>query len=214
MTTSKIVVLHRFEELDESAKERARDWYREGLDTDTGCFDFVLDDFDTICGLIGVTLDTRPVKLVGGSIREDPIVLYSGFSSKGDGASFEGRYSYDKGASKAIRAYASIDNELHRITDTLQEVQKRNFYQLSARVSQSGPYCHEMTMTVDVERDSANYQDPTEDAEEVITEALRDLARWLYRSLESEYVYQYSDERVDESIIANEYTFTEDGEVV
>ena len=51
----------------------------------------------------------------------------------------------------------------------------------------------------------------TEDAEDIVVEALRDLAHWLYRQLEQEYEFQSSDEMVDEAIIANDYTFTEDG---
>jgi hypothetical protein len=66
-------------------------------------------------------------------------------------------------------------------------------------------------MAISVERDSPTYQDMTADAEEAVIEALRDLARWLYRQLEREYEYLTSDEMVDETIIANEYTFTETG---
>ena len=66
-------------------------------------------------------------------------------------------------------------------------------------------------MAISVERDSPTWQDMTEDAEEVVTEALRDLARWLYRQLEREYDYLSSDEVVDETIAANQYTFTEAG---
>jgi hypothetical protein len=51
----------------------------------------------------------------------------------------------------------------------------------------------------------------TVDAEDTVTEALRDLARWLYRQLEREYEYQTSDAVTDEAILANEYTFTGDG---
>jgi len=66
-------------------------------------------------------------------------------------------------------------------------------------------------MSISVERDSPTYQDMTGDAEETIIEALRDLARWLYRQLEREYDHLSSDEAVDETIAANEYTFTEVG---
>lgn len=66
-------------------------------------------------------------------------------------------------------------------------------------------------MTIDVTRDSPTWQDMTEDAEDSIIEALRDLARWLYRQLEAEYDHLTSDEAIDDSIIANEYTFTENG---
>jgi hypothetical protein len=51
----------------------------------------------------------------------------------------------------------------------------------------------------------------TLDAEAIVIEALRDLARWLYRQLERDYEYQSSDERIDEAIAANAYTFTETG---
>ena len=51
----------------------------------------------------------------------------------------------------------------------------------------------------------------TSDAEETVIEALRDLARWLYRQLEREYDHLSSDEAVDETITANEYTFTDAG---
>ena len=54
-------------------------------------------------------------------------------------------------------------------------------------------------------------QDMTADAEEAVIEALRDLARWLYRQLEQEYEFQTSDAVVDEAVVANEYTFTETG---
>ena len=66
-------------------------------------------------------------------------------------------------------------------------------------------------MSVDVTRDSPTCQSPTEDAEETVTEALRDLARWLYRQLEAEYDHFTSDEAIEEGIIVNEYTFTESG---
>ena len=66
-------------------------------------------------------------------------------------------------------------------------------------------------MAISVERDSPVYQDMTAEAEDAVTEALRDLARWLYRQLEREYEFLSSDEVVDEAITANEYTFTASG---
>ena len=66
-------------------------------------------------------------------------------------------------------------------------------------------------MVIDVERDSPNGQPPTAGAEDGITDALRDLAHWLYTQLEREYDHLTSDEAVDESIETNEYTFTAEG---
>jgi len=48
-------------------------------------------------------------------------------------------------------------------------------------------------------------------AETTVIEALRDLTRWLHRQLELEYNYLTSDEAVDETIVANDWTFTADG---
>jgi hypothetical protein len=100
---------------------------------------------------------------------------------------------------------------LHQLSDVLQAVQGRNFYQLHAQARHRGHYYHEYCMEIAVERESPFGQDMTSDAEETVIEALRDLARWLYRQLERDYEYQSSDERIDEAIAANAYTFTETG---
>ncbi len=143
--------------------------------------------------------------------RAKPCIWFSGFWSQGDGACFEGYWSHAKGAATRIRDYAPTDATLHGIADRLQAIQRRNFYQLAAEVSHRGRYYHEYTMSIDVTRDSPRWQPPTEDAEELVTEALRDLARWLYRQLEAEYDHLTSDEAIEEGIIVNAYTFTEAG---
>jgi hypothetical protein len=112
---------------------------------------------------------------------------------------------------RTIRDHAPQDGERHRIADALQAIQRRNFYQLHATVTYRDRYCHEYSMAIAVERDSPTGQDMTADAEDVVIEALRDLARWLYRQIEREYEALTSAEAVDEAILANEYTFTETG---
>lgn len=202
--------VYRLDELDDSAKERARAWYREGA-LDHDWYEFVYEDFELICEILGVRLKTRSVDLMGGGTRQKPRIYFSGFSSQGDGACFEAYYSYEKATGTKIREHAPRDEELHRIADELQAIQRRNFYQLRADAAHSGHYYDEYCMTVSVERESPTCQDMTAKAEHAVTEALRDLARWLYRQLEREYEYQTSDEVIDEAITANEYTFTEVG---
>ena len=202
--------VYSLDELSDASKEKARDWYREG-GFDYDWFEFVYDDFERVCAILGIRLDTRTVRLYGGGTRQKSCIWFSGFWSQSDGACFEGRYSHAKAAPRKIREYAQKDDDLHRIADALQEIQRRNFYQLHAAVSHRGRYYHEYCMAISVERDSPTYQDMTPDAEDAIAEALRDLARWLYCRLEREYDYLTSDEAVDEVITANEYTFTEPG---
>ncbi|MFN3320019.1 MAG: antitoxin of toxin-antitoxin stability system [Allorhizobium sp.] len=200
----------RLNELSDAAKDRARAWYREG-GFDYDWYDAVYEDFERIAEILGIRFKTRSVRLMGGGTRQDPCICFTGFWSQGDGASFECYYSYRKSASAEIRSYAPQDKEMHEIADALLAIQRRNFYQLHAEASRQGRYYHEYCMSISVERDSPTYQDMTPDAEEIVTEALRDLARWLYRQLEREYEYLSSDEIVDETIVANGYTFTESG---
>ncbi len=79
------------------------------------------------------------------------------------------------------------DEEIHRIADELQAAQRKNFYQLTAGIRQRGNYCHEYLMAIEVERDSPTWQPMTDGADDAVIEALRSLARWLYRQLRQEY---------------------------
>ncbi|MBR7653459.1 antitoxin of toxin-antitoxin stability system [Brucella oryzae] len=202
--------VYRFNELCDAAKDKARAWYREG-GFDYDWYDAVCEDFEMICTILGVRLKTRPVRLNGGGARQKPCIWFRGFWSQGDGACFEAYYSYQKHAPRQIRTHAPQDDELHRIADALQAIQRRNFFQLNAEASHRGHYYHEYCMSISVERDSPTYQEMTADAEETVIELLRDLARWLYRQLEGEYEHLMSDAVVDETIAANDYTFTASG---
>ncbi len=202
--------VYRLDELSDAAKEKARAWYREG-GFDHEWFEFVFDDFERICVILGVELRTAPVRLYGGGTRQKPCIYFSGFWSQGDGACFEGHYRHAKGAARNIREHAPKEAELHRIADVLQAVQRRNFYQLRAGVAHRDRYYHEYCMAISVERDSPTWQDITPDAEDIVIEALRGLARWLYRQLEREYEHQSSDGCVDEAIAASDFTFTGEG---
>ncbi|MEO8245393.1 MAG: antitoxin of toxin-antitoxin stability system, partial [bacterium] len=145
--------VYQFPELSDAAKEKARSWYREAAFHDDW-WDAVYDDFERICDILGVSLKTRPVRLMGGGTRQKPCIWFSGFSSQGDGASFEATAQHAKGATREIRAYAPKDQALHNIADRFQAAQRQNFYQLSANVTHRGRYYHEYCMTIDVSRDS------------------------------------------------------------
>lgn len=198
------ITLYSFAELSHEAQERARDWYREGT-LDYDWYDFVYQEFETVCEMIGVTLKTSTVRLMGGGARQRPNIYFRGFSSQGDGACFEGYYGYKRHAAKAVRQYAPKDLALHRIADELAAIQRGNFYQLTAECRHRGHYYHEYCMTVDVDR---RYHEMTAGAEEGVREALRDLARWLCARLAADYDYLNSNESIDQMIESNGYRFT------
>lgn len=206
MPETREYTVYKFEELSDAAKEKARDWYRKGIFTESYDWEYVYDDAERIGALIGIEINASRNNGTGKAI------YFSGFSSQGDGACFEGSYTYKKGALKALQAEIGTesdeDKELIRIATKLQELQRRNFYRIECRMKQSGHYYHSGCMSVEHVGD--NFSSDT-DAEQEVTQLMRDFADWIYTCLEKEYEYKMSDEAVDESILANEYTFDEAG---
>jgi hypothetical protein len=212
--------IFKFDELSDEAKAKARDWYRTLGDGDEW-WDHIYEDAAQMGELIGIEVGTAKG-------RRGKAIFFSGFWSQGDGACFEGTYTYKKGGLKALKSEAParhqygkpdgssewIDNQgnaaLHRIAKALQDSQAPHFYQLAARVKQSGRYSHSGCMDVEVWHDEYRYRD-IGDAEEEIRQLLRDFADWIYVCLEAEYDWLNSDEVVGESILANEHEFTECG---
>lgn len=187
-----------FNELSEEAKDKARDWLKSLLDSSD--YECVIEDAKEVASLIGINITS---------------IYWSG-AGLGAGACFEGRYSYKKGSVKAVKAFAPQDETLHRIAKKLQDLQKKHFYQLCAKVTHSGRYSHEFSTSINVWRDIPSWgggqeiivQDDVEDALKV---TLRSFMRWIYSQLDKQNDYLHSDEAVDEAILANEYEFYEDG---
>lgn len=170
--------------------------------------DCVYEDAANIGDILGIDLRTRKVTWGDGSIHWANCIYYSGFSSQGDGACFEGSYQYAKGSRAAIRAYAPSDTELHRIADDLYNLQRRFFYGLIAITRHRGHYYHSGCMIVDVTHDRDDSRALPEDE---LTQLLRDFADWIYRRLEAEYDYCTSDETAREYLSDSGYEFTENG---
>lgn len=185
--------VYQFDELSDSAKEKARDWWRRAESEDNSWSEVVIDDAKRIGALMGIEIDN---------------IYWSGFSHQGQGACFTGYYSYERGAAKKVAQEVGDSpscREVKRIARELQKVQRRNFYTLYAYIKHRGRGEHEYSTCIDVKE---VYRD--EDGE-AIEDLLRDFMCWIYKSLESEYDYQNADEQVDEAIRINEYTFTEEG---
>lgn len=207
--------LFKFEELSDSAKSNALDKHREFISQDWNGVDSMRDDLETIAMIYGISFAYTSWTNTYGHSGTTPKIWYSGFSNQGDGASFEGTYEYAKNAPKEIRAHAPIDKELHRIADELQKAQRPFFYRLKANITRgygSNFYNHSGTMAVEVYDERDEYRDIGE-ADETITQLLKDFADWMYKSFREEYEYQTGDEAVTDSIEANDYEFDEDGNI-
>ena len=210
----------KFDQLSDEAKKRALEKnYDWNIDHDW--WDSVYEDAIMMGEIIGISIDTRR-----GS--KEPAIYFSGFSSQGDGASCECSYSYKVGSLKELKSSAPArykdhetkkcveqegNVELHRICKALTAVQRKHFYQLEAKVSTYGHYSHSCCTRVTVEHAEDRYRD-IGDAEEEITQLLRDFMDWIYSRLEAEHDYLTSDEQIRDSLIANEVEFTEEGDRV
>jgi hypothetical protein len=188
-------VVYPFEELSEDAKESAINSLRD-INVGHDWWDSVEDDAKIIAALMGIDIDN---------------IYFSGFASKGDGACFEGSYEYKKNSVAAVKSHAPQDKELHRIVNELLSLQKKCFFQIRANVKHSGHrFCTDISVDFESYVTGNDYYNP--DIETDVIEVLRDYMLWIYKRLEAEYDYLVSDAAIEETIKANEYEFTIDGE--
>lgn len=194
------------------------DKHRE-INVDYDWWGSIYDDFHEICTILGIEL------------YDDREPCFTGFWSQGDGASWTGHYRaikyvpvkaevihiYDEAPIK-IRAHAPEDDALHGIADRLCML-NRLYTPFCARVTRSSShYVHDCTMQIyswEFYDDERNEDVPSEIAEHMeneLTDIFRDLARWLYKTLEHEYDHLTSDEAVAETLEANEIEEEEDEE--
>lgn len=187
-----------FDELNDKAKEKARDWYRRGA-FDHEWWDFVYEDATTMGKLMG--LDIKKI-------------FFTGFSSQGDGACFEGSWNPCEVKAKELRAEAPNDKVLHKIAS---EFERLALHGVSFTVKQRGHYMHKyctefyFSAPDDISDTPLSDVERIEKVEEALKETAREFMEWIYRRLEREWDYMNEDAQVDDNILANGYTFTADG---
>ena len=204
--------VYKFDELSDEAKQTAIDSNRSWNVQDFEWWDSSFESFADAAELFGLDIRQTRKSLMDGTFRRDPAIYFSGFSSQGDGACFDGYYTHKKGALKATKQAFPGDSELLCIVRDLQTLQQRNFYQLTATTKHRGHYNHSGCMDITVDR--ADGKAVSDDDEESLKQLLRNFADWIYSSLEKEYDYLTSDEAIAESLRVNEVEFTEDGQTI
>ena len=213
MSRTITTTVYKYAELSDKAKDKARDWFRNGFYDDSFWSDCVIDDAKACLEHLGWDVDR---------------IYFSGFSSQGDGACFEGQFDSSRVSLKGLRAHAPKDAELRRICRGLAKLARSNKRRgFTATVKHSGHYYHDGCVNF-----MFNFPEPESwagrhqsiaaqfDKWEVrcnddmgkLIELSRDAMKWSYRQLEKEWEYQNSDEAVTEAIEANDYEFTAEGE--
>jgi hypothetical protein len=202
--------VYQFDELSDCAKENARAWYRESeaRSGDHYWAEAVIEDADRMAEIMGITIHRRRVPLHGGGERQDPAIYWQLGYMQSDGVWIEADYRYVPGAHRKIREEAPKDQDLHTIADRLLALQKDHGYQLTAVVKDNdrGP----MDLELDVDSDAITREVRSGTYDE-FRSIVRAFEQWVYNNLRREDEYRSSDEQVDETIRANEYEFTVDG---
>ena len=224
-----------FAQLSDDAKEHARDKHREyGLYDDW--HEFIFDDAVAIADMLGITIASRAARTMGGSKVNKPEIWFSGFSSQGDGACFEGTWEPDispEAIIARVTSHAPQDKKLHAIAESFAELSARCELarDVSVSVTHSGRYYHAYSTSIDVDFSAPDNVDQDNELQVMVweslckekgmdydtfrddvSEVLRDFMNWIYRQLETEYEYQMSEECIDEYLSA--YTFDEDGNFI
>jgi hypothetical protein len=201
--------IYQFNELNEKAKEKAREWYREGA-FDDAWWDCRHEQFVEAGAYLGITIDTHEVTLIGGKTQQEPSIYFSGFSSQGDGACFLGTWRVsDMKTLHALKDDYCTDTTLHQIHRDLRAYAKRYPHAICTSTRSHSHYSHERS--TNLEAILGEDIDYTEATHKPLEECLVDFMQWMYQRLEETYNYLNSNESVDETIRANEYEFNEDG---
>lgn len=201
---------YELDELDETARERAREQYK-ALGVYDRWYDDVFEHFTRVCAGLGVEIATRRTQTIGGDEAYELQVFYQNLGGQNEGARFEGHYSDAPDAVETIRTHEPEERALHEIAEALDDVQRRNARQLRASVRCPGIQDDEHAMVIAVEH-ADQYAEMTDDAEATVESAMRKLTRWLRKQLNEEYEDITSDEALDEGIRSLEWLFDERGE--
>lgn len=214
------------------AKEAARDWLRQAMQGDNFFAEHVTEEFKELLTACGFDSSGRQGR---------DTIEWSGFGSQGDGAAFAGTWHAERCKPAALLAdrpatYRKRNKNGKAYGPPIVSEHNKRWHDACAPLIALAekypngwggiePTRRGFWMALDsfdtgresddVERTRAEWDAITEEenaAGEEFIEAARDLANAFYRSLESEYEYQNADAQIIESIKANEYEFTADGE--
>lgn len=144
-------------------------------------------------------IDDWTIKLEEAGYME-PEILFSGFSSQGDGASF---------------TCDSLDWNKIMVGKYAGLLELANEY-FTGKVSRSSNrYVHEKSTSVEIYTNGATLTDEQDalvgELEEEINAWMVETNKTIYKELEADYDFQTSDDVVKECIINNEFLFEKDG---
>lgn len=215
----------KFNKLSDKAKERARDWWRQGTAEDGTWYEHVYTDTVEVAKRIGIMIGTRyDTKKERDQGTGRPTIFFSGFYTQGSGCCFEGILcpSAMKDAFASVKDHAPQDEWLHQLGKRAEELHTSFITEwVTKRLGgdenvpdadvQLSIVCNESHWFTGVE---CSYENVSDELNEELTKFVQDFARWIYKQLEEECAYQDSAEVVDQALIENDYSFDFSGTLI
>jgi hypothetical protein len=219
-----------YDELDDKAQAKARDWYRRASEGDNYFAESVIEDAVRMAEIIGIEIaeHRETYYIVGQSetaprVRTRPAIWWQLGYMQSDGVWIEATIRHAPYGNIKIREEAPKDETLHAIADRLQAVHGEYEDRLVAVVKDSdrGPmdldvelsdHTEECTRLNDASAtERCTCPEITAETYKELRAIVRDFSQWIYNNLRAEHEYQDSDDAIAENIRANEYTFRADG---
>jgi|SRR5579872_125824 len=193
------ITTYSFDELDDAAKEKAREWFREGM-----------YECDQLSELLEQDL---------GYYGFDGFKCYFSLNyCQGDGVDFEGVVDIGeimKAGDEGNISTLKDASEYQELCDAIRKAEAHEF-EISAEIKHEGHYHHYNSMRVEVElHGEVRFTNEHLALQDELQRTLSQYASWVSKQLEKlgyeDIEYQNSDEVVDENIRINEYAFTKSG---
>jgi hypothetical protein len=200
--------LYEFAELEERAKEKAIEADRY-INVDYRWWDFIYDDFISICETLGITVDKESI-------------VFEGFYSQGDGSAFTAEINLAKMLDAVVNQNWKEYAPKLELDLPLPDIDRRVMRLIASGKLETDPKIIQPTRSYYV-RAELNDTIPNspfgypqvENQLDMLVISLckiaKNLNRYLYKSLQNEYEYQTAEQAVTEAIEANDYWFTKDG---
>jgi hypothetical protein len=146
---------------------------------------------------------------------EEVTISYTGFWSQGDGASFT-----CKGFN--VLTWLKYYKACNKFRSVFGQIAGKNLPYISGQITRYGHYYYERSTIFNLEvleyagdlRSQNQFYGQVKEIINWIKDEIIDLNRQIYRDLEKEYRYQTSREQVEDTILANEYLFFADGNLI
>ena len=200
-----------FDELSEKAKDKARSDYTSGEYLHEDWWEHIYYDAVNMGQMLGIEIGATTHVSTKGRNYTTTNIWFSGFGSQGDGACFDGTYRYAPDAAKHIDQ-ETTDEELLRIAKelTLMHVTQR----LQGLEYFTAAIHAERNNSIRTEIRDWGVDEVGEPDEEKFRRLMQDFADWIYKQLETENDYLYSDEYVDEQMSEKDCMFDESGVII